>query len=361
MKSRKIKINHTILAVACLAVMTPGIAKADVDGWGIFTEEECNMVWDEYTLPPLVWQNNISYQIVSVDPPEAMVVYQHNGMADCLPYPESYEIPASVSFKGVDYKIIGIDSFCFSAGSKSVLLPESLIFIGNRGIYSLESEKVIIPSGIKFIGSQNFSGMKNVTALSIPASVLTIGNHSFTDNRKVKELTINEGLVSIGDDCFNNYYGIEELVLPMSLREIGKDSFNELHQLRKVKIPRWLSEYPEGCFNGCYNLREIELTDPYNVWLPTSWFTDVSKDLCVIIIPDATKDDIIPDNGFRYVRKSEWESGKDGDSSITNTQYPIMEDGIYTLSGLKLENIDALRIGDCYVSVSDGKASKLIR
>lgn len=359
----RIKLSIVSMALVLMSAVLPLDASAQVDGWGVFSENDCPIAWPggEYAIEPLISHNNVDYRIVSINPPEVIAVYRPDRVTDRLPYPGSYVLPNLVTYKEVNYKVIGIGPCCFDAATKSVELPQSLVYISRSGVSKLDATQVVIPSGLRFIGPDNFSEMKNVTELDIPGSVISIGDRSFSDNHYVTSLKLNEGLQEIGERCFVDNYRLKEVILPFSLQNLGHGSFSGCTRLEKVRMPRWLRQTTDGWFNGCPNIKEIELTDPYCVDLPFECFKDVDKSRCVVIIPDATKDEIIPDNGFRYVRKSVWEAQENGNAELKEFPYAGLEDGFYTLSGLRIDDVEALGVGEYYISVTSGKPTKRIR
>lgn len=74
-------------------------------------------------------------------------------------------IPASISYDGKDYKVIGIDDNAFAYGYE---------------ITGLEIEE-----GIETIGKNAFFNCSGLTELSFPASVTEIGDYAFNSCTKV--------------------------------------------------------------------------------------------------------------------------------------------------------------------------------
>lgn len=108
--------------------------------------------------------------------------------------------PCSSTLKSVTIEngITEIPALCFAGCSKitEIVIPASVISIGNSAFSSTSLKNLVIPDGVQTIGSQAFYGTQ-LTNVSIPASVTSIGSNAFsapattniTLNKKTNEIS----------------------------------------------------------------------------------------------------------------------------------------------------------------------------
>ncbi len=123
-----------------------------------------------------------AYDVVSGD---IYYNYINNGKELSVTYRYSYsgtiDIPKTVVFKGVTYRVTSIGDGAFSGCSvTSVIIPNSVTTIGNHAFNYCERLKSIdIPNSVTSIGDGAFSGCSGLTSVNIPNSVTSIGDYAF--------------------------------------------------------------------------------------------------------------------------------------------------------------------------------------
>lgn len=132
--------------------------------------------------------NGISYNTIATQ--EVEVVEPDGGVK----YAGDISIPASVTYEGTTYRVVGIGANAFGGAKSltSVTLP---------------------PGSIRFIGAHAFNDC-SLTSLTIPASVREIGQNAFLFCDKLKDFYISwesPDIIDIADNAFNyiNYKGNE--------------------------------------------------------------------------------------------------------------------------------------------------------
>lgn len=108
--------------------------------------------------------------------------------------------PCSSTLKSVTIEngITEIPALCFVGCSKitEIVIPASVISIGDSAFSSTSLKNLVIPDGVQTIGAQAFYGTQ-LTNVSIPASVTSIGSNAFsapattniTLNKKTNEIS----------------------------------------------------------------------------------------------------------------------------------------------------------------------------
>ena len=168
---------------------------------------------------------------------------------------------AGKTFKDIELKNFTCTSIVFSEGIKylgssllqnfveikQLVLPESLIYIGQRTLSCL-CEEVILPSHLLHIGGQccagnyrlkqcslpvgmpqipmyMFYGCENLSRVRIPGTVRYIGNNAFAWSG-VDLVDIKEGVKEIGEKAFANCRRLSQIRIAKSVKKIAKDAFD---------------------------------------------------------------------------------------------------------------------------------------
>lgn len=96
---------------------------------------------------------------------------------------KSLSIPASVTYKGIKYQVVGIEEEAFE---------------GNDML-----TKVTMPKSVGFIENRAFADMKSLKSAVIPASVLRIGDEAYAGDEKLMKVTISCATANIGTGAFD--------------------------------------------------------------------------------------------------------------------------------------------------------------
>lgn len=171
-----------------------------------------------------------------------------------------------------------------------ILLPQSLKYIGDSALWGCEKlQKITIPNGVCHIGTAAFSntGIKEIVSNS---PEYTIDNYCLFDNSRhrmikyfgsedkviippnvnditgafagckdIEHITLPQGLTSIGERTFMNCSRLKTIVIQEGVREIGRCAFMNCQCLEYIIIPEGVETIREFCFDYCQNLRYIVL------------------------------------------------------------------------------------------------------
>ena len=184
------------------------------------------VVWEDAT-------NKLKYtQIGSTN---NVSVQQLGGGQQGMPTGE-LEIPPQISIENIDYTVTEIASYGFSGLNdlSEVTIPNTVTKIGdnaflNSGVNST-SFVIIMSENIKEIGASAFEGCDKLSSIVLP-----------------------EGLKKIGDMAFGRCNRITEIILPSTLETLGSSAFASSNGLRTVEFNSWVS-IGENVFQNCSNL-----------------------------------------------------------------------------------------------------------
>lgn len=157
-------------------------------------------------------------------------------------YKEIYEIslPETLGGKKVEKYFIDDKAFYYEYPLKSVILPETVVSVGNYAFY----------------------GCYYVNQIYLPDGITYIGDFAFFDCKNISELILPEQLVKIGRSAFESCYGLNTVVLKNNLTSIENNAFPYLQNgfVFNGTIEQWhainkdenwtYSEYTVICTNG---------------------------------------------------------------------------------------------------------------
>lgn len=85
---------------------------------------------------------------------------------------------------------------------KSVIMPNSVTFMGKDTFRNSSLEKVIFSKKLKYINERDFANCKNLTSIDIPDSVENIYKYAFSDCTNLTSVTFGKGLKEIDNYVF---------------------------------------------------------------------------------------------------------------------------------------------------------------
>lgn len=182
-------------------------------------------------------------------------------------YTGCIQIPASVNYNGVDYRVVRIGDYAFYGCSdlSSISFPEGLERIGGyafSGCLGLNS--VSLPKGLKVISVNAFEDCKNLTSISLPEGLQGIFTEAFLRCARLTSLTIPSTVTDIGDRICYDATNLAEVFVYSDLLTPGVTGSG----LWDVSIPIYVTAksflyYKKGVFLGYENVRI--LPGEYNI------------------------------------------------------------------------------------------------
>ena len=96
---------------------------------------------------------------------------------------------------------------------KNVLIPDSVIAIGDYAFFNCNIGQLKFPDSLKHIGTLAFYWNK-IKSISFPKNILSIGDSAFGECKELERIAFNGLPMSIGDGAFCGCTALKEIVIP---------------------------------------------------------------------------------------------------------------------------------------------------
>lgn len=219
---------------------------------------------------------------------------------------------------------------CFPSQKGDVVLPDSVVRIGDYAFYSCSGlTSVTIPNGVTSIGCYAFYDCSGLTNIVIPNSVVNIEEKAFWSCKRLTNVTIPDSVSYIGPDAFGvvlnvtyfgeavgspwgakahngyienglvyndksknlllgcSYFNKSEVVLPDNITYIGSEAFSSCTGLTSIIIPDSVTYIGGYAFYGCTGLTSIVIPDS------VTSIEDFAFQLCTGLTSIAISDSVI--------------------------------------------------------------------
>ena len=114
-------------------------------------------------------------------------------------------VPATFTFDGVVYSVIGVEGHCFQDCT--------------------ELTSVTLPNSVQTIGAECFSKCSSLTSVKLSNSLLSLEEYCFSDCYSLASIVIPESVVDIGRNCFGRCTALTSVTIPESVLSIDRDCF----------------------------------------------------------------------------------------------------------------------------------------
>ena len=185
-------------------------------------------------------------------------------------------VPASVTS-------IGDGAFSFCRALRDIAIPNSVTRIGDLAFSCCDSlTKIVIPASVTSIGDNAFAACSHLTNIEVaadnpayasvsnclttkdektllrgtsagivPSGVTCIGRDAFSGLEELTNISIPDGVKTIGKSAFSGCEALSEIKIPDSVKSIGKDAFWGCNALKRVSVPNLCryegNTFPDGC------------------------------------------------------------------------------------------------------------------
>ena len=141
----------------------------------------------------------------------------------------------------VNITALPIQAFYKSTNVENLILPNTLITIGEEMFYQSKLKTVVIPANATTIGNSAFEQCASLISIDIPANVETIGTAVFGGCSSLATVTFENGsqLKTIGGG--SSYYG----------------AFSYCTALTSIEIPASVETIEAAAFKGCSSLATV--------------------------------------------------------------------------------------------------------
>ena len=148
---------------------------------------------------------------------------------------------------------IGSEAFAYCKGLTSIVIPNSVNSISNAAFaYCKGLTSITIPQSVTIIGKGAFEGCSRLTSVTIPNSVTSIGYSAFCNCIGLTSMTIGNSVASIGESAFYGCTGLTSVTIPNSVTSIGEYAFCGCSGLAIITIPNSVTIIGKGAFKDCY-------------------------------------------------------------------------------------------------------------
>ena len=158
-------------------------------------------------------------------------------------------IPDKVSYNGVDYPVLSINSYAFAncRALTSVSLPSSLVIIESDAFRYTSIASLTIPQSVQQISNSAFNSTQ-ISSFDVDAA-----NENYTSkdgviyNKNITKIvafpakkggtySIPSTITSIGSSVFPAGVSLDELIIPKSITKIENSAFGTNTQIKKLTI-----------------------------------------------------------------------------------------------------------------------------
>ena len=178
--------------------------------------------------------NGISYKLDM----ETKVAIVNNGDVG---YSGDIVIPETVTKDGIVYDVKGIEPNTFN--------------------YCTNLKSIVIPNSVTYIGEYAFHECENLTSVTLSNAITSIGMRTFMDCFKLKSIDIPESVNDIGDEVFQSCIALKSVKMPNSVEKLGNHVFRFCSSLEEMVIPEKVKVLPSAIFQGCYSLKKVTLPE----------------------------------------------------------------------------------------------------
>jgi hypothetical protein len=163
-------------------------------------------------------------------------------------------IPSVVN--GLSVTTIGDFAFSGLTNVSSVTIPDSVVKINGAAFGGCALTSVTIGSGVTYIGNYAFCGC-GLTSVLIPNGVTSIGAEAFSVCGSLTNVAVGSGVISIGNYAFNSCLDLAAVTIREGVTGIGDWAFGYCQSLTSLTIPNSVTSLGEGAFDSCANLTNV--------------------------------------------------------------------------------------------------------
>jgi len=142
----------------------------------------------------------------------------------------------------------------------SIVLPNTIIYIGEAAFANSGLRTINLPDSITIISANTFKDCRFLTTIIIPTSVTTIGEYAFANCTDVTAIYMDDSVMTIGEGAFAGCVNVEELRLSRVLESIGAKAFSGLYKIEEIFIPYFVTEIKSETFANWTSLRSITIS-----------------------------------------------------------------------------------------------------
>lgn len=185
---------------------------------------------------------------------------------------ENFKVIDDIFLVQLDEEINGMHGktlkLCTGREMDRIVVPSGISFIEGHVFMRFAASEIVLPEGIQTIGKTTFQSCKNLKTMVLPDSLISIGDWSFHSSG-IEELHIGKGLNYLARTAFENCDNIKKITVSPENSKFKTDKENTaLYDNEYVLYKSVNGKFPDAnieqiCF-GCFtnlDLEEIVISD----------------------------------------------------------------------------------------------------
>ncbi len=181
------------------------------------------------------------------------------------------EIPSSVEYDGMTYKVVAISEFRWIRQMTEFIIPPTVKILRHESLEGAPIENIILPDGVTNIEYGAFRNCNNLKTVYCGKNLENVSGNAFQGCSSLDKFEIdpkNPYLETIGDFLVSKsnkeamvYYarGKKNLVIPSGIESLAEDLCRWDEDLETVTMNEGLKVINQYVFMECPNIREITL------------------------------------------------------------------------------------------------------
>lgn len=160
-------------------------------------------------------------------------------------------------------KVVQIGSSFFSTMTtlQKVILPPSVVAIGESAFDGCTSLTTVEAPGLIYAGKYLFRGCISLTEITLPVSLTTLGDGAFQGCTSLKKVVLPEGLRTLSNSIFLGCSSLTDIQFSSKLIEVDDYAFANCTSLTALSFPDTLTTIGNNAFLSCVKLSKINLPD----------------------------------------------------------------------------------------------------
>lgn len=144
----------------------------------------------------------------------------------------------------------------FSLRVEEIVLPASIISIGEGALAGSSIESVVIPEGVEIVGDYAFHDCKALVSIGVPSTLKILGKGAFSSCNSLHEISLEAtALDALPDKCFAGDASLVSVTLPPSLSRLGSEVFRST-SITLLALP-YVKDFSDFALAGMPALKSV--------------------------------------------------------------------------------------------------------